>query len=199
MSLRSLGQNDAANLVKNVTQTTPTRALKYKNAFEDSLNHITPLTKNKALSILVEAKITKHQYNIIREQANKKNYKLYPLYYVVRQAKKECFPDAQFISISENVGEIKLQSLLDYTIQRILIVQSDVIKTLPYKQLNKLFLISKWGFDGSSGLSQYKQKFDDQRNLNNDNGSNASIFLTSFVPIQLINVDPKSTNKSIIW
>jgi hypothetical protein len=80
-------------------------------------------------------------------------------------------------------------------------VQSDVIKTLPYKQLNKLFLISKWGFDGSSGLSQYKQKFDDQRNLNNGNSSNASIFtsITSFVPTQLINGDPKLTNKTIIW
>jgi hypothetical protein len=68
MSLRSLGQNDAANVVKNVTQTTPTRPLKYKNAFEDSLNHITPLTKNEVLSILVEAKMTKHQYNIIRDR-----------------------------------------------------------------------------------------------------------------------------------
>lgn len=172
MSLRSFGQNDAANIVKHVTQTTPTRAQKYKNAFKDSLNRITPLTKNEALSIVIEAKMTRHQYIIIREQARVKNCKLYPPYYIVRQAKKECYPDAQFISISENVGEIKLQPFLNHTIQRILIVQSDVIKTLLNKQLDNLFLISKWGSDGSSGLSQYKQKFEDQNNLNNGSDAN---------------------------
>jgi hypothetical protein len=69
--------------------------------------------------------------------------------------KKECYLDAQFISISPNVGKLKLKSLLDHTIHRILLVQSVLIKTLSYKQLNNLFLISKLGCDGNSNLSQY--------------------------------------------
>lgn len=40
-------------------------------------------------------------------------------------------------------------------------------------------LICKWGCDGSSGQSEYKQKF------NEENNSDANIFLTSFVPLQL--------------
>jgi len=42
-------------------------------------------------------------------------------------------------------------------------------------------LISKWGLDGSSGQAQYKQKFNDVQSA-----SDSNIFLTSFVPIQII-------------
>jgi hypothetical protein len=50
----------------------------------------------------------------------------------------------------------------------------DVIKTFPYKDLDKLFLISKLSFDRSSGVNKKKkQKFEDKSNLNNDNDSNA--------------------------
>lgn len=40
-----------------------------------------------------------------------------------------------------------------------------------------LILVSKWGFDGTSGQSQYKQKF------SNTDSTDSNIFLSSLVPI----------------
>ena len=54
------------------------------------------------------------------------------------------------------------------------------------EQLNNLNLICKWGCDGSS-QDEYKQKFSDP------NFSDASVFIISFVPLQL------ETNVYILW
>lgn len=43
----------------------------------------------------------------------------------------------------------------------------------------KLHMITKWGFDGASSQSQYKQKFEDK------DADDSSIFMTSLVPIVL--------------
>lgn len=55
--------------------------------------------------------------------------------------------------------------------------------------IENLVLIEKWGFDGSTGHREYKQTF------SNNNLDDKSLFVTSYVPLQLIS---KSQNK-IIW
>lgn len=72
-------------------------------------------------------------------------------------------------------------------------MQNDVCLTLKQTELKKLTLLSKWGCDGSSGHSLYKQKFEE------DQDSDAHIFLTSFVPLELISGDLNSPNKVVIW
>jgi len=52
-------------------------------------------------------------------------------------------------------------------------------------------LITKWGFDGSTGHSEYKQKCIEAF-------SDSQILLTSLVPIQLF-VNISHSNKQIIW
>lgn len=64
--------------------------------------------------------MTRHQYNIIREQIRIKRCKPYPLSYSVRQTKIKCYLDAQFISISDDVGKFKFYSLFDHIIRCIL-------------------------------------------------------------------------------
>lgn len=66
-------------------------------------------------------------------------------------------------------------------------MSSAILKTLDF------YLITKWGFDGSSGQSEYKQKFD------NSAKSDASVFLSSLVPLQLISGKPEDKNQTIIW
>lgn len=59
-----------------------------------------------------------------------------------------------------------------------------------YSFKNKMGL--QWG--ASSGMSEYKQKF------TNPDDSDANIFVTSLVPIQLIQGNPNSKeNKIILW
>lgn len=55
--------------------------------------------------------------------------------------------------------------------------------------LTCLTLICKWGFDGSSNHSRYKQKW------TTSEISDESIFVTSLIPLKLIN----DVTKEIIW
>lgn len=82
------------------------------------------------------------------------------------QAKTECYPSATDIIITECSAEVKLQALLDHTAQRILLIQKDVIKSLTSDNVRYVNLICKWGCDGTSGQSSFKQKFDDDINGN---------------------------------
>ena len=65
--------------------------------------------------------------------------------------------DSQGKEVSELSAEVDLQSLLDHTANRILESQRES-DTLPtgVLQNSDVVLIGKWGFDGSSGHSQYK-------------------------------------------
>lgn len=63
------------------------------------------------------------------------------------------------------------------------------METVNDDSIENLVLIGKWGLDGSTGYSEYKQKF------SNNDLDDKSLFVTSYVPLQLIS---KSGNK-IIW
>ncbi|CAH0546704.1 unnamed protein product [Brassicogethes aeneus] len=188
MQLRAEGKLDAANIVKDAIFLDPSCASRYRNAYSQSLNSVIPYSTDQALSLFVEAKLTKYQYNLLRNSSKENNCKLYPNYESVTAAKKKCYP--KNISISEVKAEFPLQDLLDHTISRIFEVQEDVFNTYSenVQSNSNLTLISKWGCDGSSGMSEYKQKFED------DGNSDASIFLASLVPIQLV-----SEKDVILW
>lgn len=99
------------------------------------------------------------------------------------------------ISLTETCAEIQLQSLLDHTVSRILLTQNDVIQSLPYEKIREMFLLCKWGCDGTSGQSTFKQKF------SNDDGTvtDSSIFYTSLVPLQLHLIMNETNEKKIVW
>jgi hypothetical protein len=78
---------------------------------------------------------------------------------------------------------VELQKLLDHTSDRIL-------QTIPNlaEDARNLVLVCKWGCDGASGHSQYKQA------LANPNDSDSSIFLFSFsLQLKLHNEDDRTT------
>lgn len=189
MQFRSEGKMDAAEIIKNVAFSTPTRASKYKEALKKESE--VPFSADEALSLFVEAKLTKFQYNLIRSSAKSHNSTLYPNYESITAAKKRCYPEN--LQISEDTAEVSLQNLLDHTTSRLFESLKEVLDTVKPEDCNNLHLICKWGCDGSSGMSQYKQQFSDS------SISDVNIFLTSMVPIQLINGDPNLKEKLIIW
>ncbi|CAH2088755.1 unnamed protein product [Euphydryas editha] len=98
--------------------------------------------------------------------------------------KKTCYPPKEDITVTESGVKIRLQSLLDLTINRILkVIQLDSATTKSLK------LISKWGFDGSSSHSNYKQK--SQSDIKMDD---SSVFMISLVPLRLV-----EDSGSILW
>lgn len=132
------------------------------------------VTEDEALALFVDAKLTKQQYSLIRDLVNAKCCNLFPSYKKLAIAKKRCYPKQEHITITSTGIDIKLQSLLDHTAERILQTKTDE----ELKDHRELVLISKWGCDGSSGFSEYKQKTEESY-------SDSSIFCISLVPIQL--------------
>lgn len=153
-------------------------ASKYRSAYKSSL---TPapieMTGDEALVDIIGAKLSKQSYLDIRSSLRRKKFNAYPSYKKVFKAKARCYP--QDITVTEISAEVKLQALLNHTCERILSVQTDRINALNSEVVKNFRLICKWGFDGSSGQSEYKQKFA------SDDSSDTHMFLTSLVPLQI--------------
>lgn len=153
MNLRASGQTDAPKVVRDVVLSTPTRAQKYRKALKRSNDFNDPqISADAALSMIMEAKLTRHQYNIVRYNAKNK----FPCYSYIQAAKQDCYPSKDAIKITERTAEIRLQNLLDHTCIRLIKHQKSVFDTFDFDE--NMTLISKWGIDGTS-TTQYNQKF----------------------------------------
>lgn len=181
MSLRSAGQVHASKLLKEVTKS-PNRATKYRQAYKTSLeSQPKSLSGEDALAVLVSAKLSRHQYDVVRDSAPQ----TFPSYKTVQAAKTFCYPNN--IQISETSASVPLQDLLDHTAQRLILSIESVIKTLQETELINLNLFTKWGFDGSSGHSSYKQAF------YGPEASDSAVFITCIVPVRLV------SDTRVIW
>lgn len=127
MSLRAGGKLDASKVLHDIMEGSPTRATRYRQSLY--CNSERKMTNDEALSFIIENKLSKNMYNNIRSTSVEHNCKLYPSYKDVLQAKKQCYPSTSEITITECSAEVRLQALLDHTIQRILLVQKEVIKS----------------------------------------------------------------------
>lgn len=147
---------------------------------------VTPkmFSSEKALGIMISLNLSKAQYIHLRKASLEENINQYPSYYQIQKAKFECYPPQSSITVSETEAKIQLQSLLDHTTNRILNINNVKPET------RKLILISKWGCDGASGQSIYKQKFQ-TGHIQDD----SSFFISTLVPIKLF--DPETTK--IFW
>lgn len=192
--LKEEGKEAAAKLISEAVFTTPTRAGKIHRAWHSTQQDkkVVPFTNDEAVSLIVEANLSKHQYLLIRQEAKNRNANIYPSYHKVLEAKSRCYPPKEAQTVTESSAEIRLQELLDHTTTRILELQKPVVLSLPVDYLNNLVLLVKWGCDGSTGHSQYKQQFTDSGLGDGD------IFLTSLVPLQLY-YQKEDGEKIIVW
>lgn len=192
--LKEEGQQSASKLLSEAVFTTPTRADKIRTSWLKSNQHqnVMPFSEDEAVSLIVEAKLSKHQYLLIRREAKIRNCDIYPNYNKVLEAKKRCYPSHEAFIVTETMAEIRLQALLDHTSTRLHELQTPVLLTLDDDQLKNLILLVKWGYDGSTGHSQYKQRFEEAGLGDGD------LFLTSLVPLQLYCEQPNK-EKNIVW
>jgi len=98
MSLRESGQEDAAKVLREVTETTPTRARKMRQTFmraKDQSISPKPYTKEEAFALFLDAKLTKRQYNCLRLGAKTRNADIYPSY----QQCTKCLESPKFVRI----------------------------------------------------------------------------------------------------
>lgn len=114
--------------------------------------------------------------------------KYYPCYSYLQEAKKDCYPPTSAFKITATCAEIRLQDLLNHTSTRLLQYLQEVLESLEDVEISSLRLIYKWGCDGSN-QSEYRQA------LENDADSDAYIFQSSLVPLQLLS----TTTEKVIW
>lgn len=148
---------------------------------------VIPLNGAEAVLLLIEAKLTKQQYLLVRHLSASKNANIFPSYQILLEAKKECYPDISSMNVSEEGASIKLQSLLKHTTKRLLqSISTDELLKIP----SELVLHAKYGCDGASGQSTYNQSF------TNNSLSDSHVFMISLVPLRLA---PENNSKTKIW
>lgn len=142
-------------------------------------------TTDEALALMVDLKLSKPQYEQLRKQSIDRNADMLPPYYRVAESKQECFPPKEFIKVTDYGAEVELQALLDHTIRRIIATcDKELFRDIVEPKFEACF---KWGMDGASGQSLYKQVFE-----NDDGATDASVFMISLLPLQI-----KSATKTI--
>lgn len=149
-------------------------------------------TPEEALSFLLDNNLSKSQYMNIRLGSKQRNADIYPPYAAILKTKLEC--RVMDLTVTETSVKVSLNSLLDHTAQRIVQLQKEVVTHhMNVKSLTfcEAVLIVSYGCDGSSGHSNYKQKF----TCNKDDPDDSNLFATTIVPLRLVTSD---TN-TILW
>ena len=128
----------------------------------------------EGLALMLDLSLSKYQYQYLRLAAKKLGSDIFPTYNELRLMKIQCYPDN--VEITESSASVKLEALLHHTAVRLL-------ESLPESTLrimeSQLTLVLKWGCDGSSGHSAYKQLFSDGR------VSDGSLFMSCIVPLRI--------------
>lgn len=140
------------------------------------------LSSQQALALFYDLKLSVRKYGILRSVVNSVHENCFPSYHILKQTKIKYLP--KNIEVNEVSAKVDLQEILEKTTESIL-NKTDVNI---FSNSTNLKLQCKWGFDGSSGHSVYKQKFEDL------NSSDEYMFLVAFVPLKLID-----DNGKIIW
>lgn len=103
MSLRASGKAEASKLVNKICTISPKRAYRYRKAYRES-QVLQKLSGEDALVVLVDAKVSRHKYDIIRMSAPE----IFPSYKIVQSAKKECYPNPEYIRVTTTSAEVTL-------------------------------------------------------------------------------------------
>lgn len=69
VNLRASGNLEASKLVHELTTASPSRASKYIQSFHES--KVTKMSNEEALVVLIEAQLTRHQYNVVKNPLQK--------------------------------------------------------------------------------------------------------------------------------
>jgi hypothetical protein len=156
-----------------------------------NLNKQTPrmISSETAVALIATCSLSQKDYQTIRNVSKAHGADIFPPYRKTLASKKECYPaNAKFC---ETAAEQPLQDLVDHTAKRILDIDSvkeSIVGSIEPDNCNQLsngvlsmdiVLKSKWGFDGATGQSIYKQSF------SCNDSSDACLYSVMFVPLDL--------------
>lgn len=213
ISLYAAGQRDSSSLIKEITENSPGVSTAVKKAYQSPLSLPKRYSPDEALALFIQGRYTKFSYTIMQTGAKNRSAPIYPSYPLVLGAKKQCYPIDESVIITETSAQVTLQGLLDHTSQRLALSLESVLKSNAF--CTDLILFCKWGCDGSSGHSNYKQRFyvedgqlqsgagdeDDDEDENREEQAadkiptDSAVYSIGLVPLQLKTND----DSKIIW
>lgn len=135
-------------------KTTSETVGKFKEAVKNPGITVEDFSNSEALALYMDLDLSCRQYKIMRSSLEKKGFRGLPSYEKISEEKSACVPEGT--TVDEVSAKVPLQSMLDHTTTRI--IESQTIKNGNMSNFQKLVLYTKWGCDGSSGQSQYKQR-----------------------------------------
>lgn len=184
--LRSMGELEEAKIIELLRSSSKLEKKEILKNLEDSEKGES-FDELEALSVFIDLDLTKAQYIYLRNLMMEKKYTVLPPYYKIQEAKQSCCLPPALLEVTNTYARVKsLQDLLDHTSTRILMIDA-----VDNKSLINLTLYCKWGCDGSSGQSEYKQALPEESYLISD----TNLFITSLVPIKLVSEE----TGDIIW
>ncbi|XP_066967697.1 uncharacterized protein [Macrobrachium rosenbergii] len=173
-----------AKIVKAVSLSSPNTLRKLDNAILRKETTMAQYSAEEALALIIDLYLGIEAYRTLRQGALHHGFDLYPSYHEVLKAKSQTYPLNIFVNEME--CSVRLQEILDLTAKRILMTYEEDI----LKKVSKFTIVSKYGMDGSTGYSKYKQRSEEE--IDEDN-----LFLISFIPIRLEGVSEEKT--IVIW
>ena len=143
------------------------------------------MSNDDALGLILNADLSKDSYQQIRNASKKLNADIFPTYHEIRASKKKFYPER--IRVEENEVEVNLEDFLHHTTDRILEINTvkrdlnEILSEFRYKnEIVVGMLHCKWGFDGATGQSEYKQRYLEPPDISIQE---KSLFSTSLVPL----------------
>lgn len=108
MSLRAFGSVAAANVSKDVTSTSPTRAARYQAACQNTAKPtLSEISADIALNLIITGKMNTRTYELIRQLTHENcSTSMYPFYHKIIAAKTPCYPPKSDITITETLAEV---------------------------------------------------------------------------------------------
>lgn len=149
-------------------------------------------TEEEAIALMLQLELSRGKYIILRNALKGKGVNVLPSYDALQERKKNIIPAG--IQISDRKAIVGISPLLENTASRIVsILSADQLEKI---NSSKLQLVCKWGCDGSSLLSEYKQFSESEIS------DYKSILMASMVPLRLrkyADKDSASTSFEDIW
>lgn len=136
---------------------------------------------------------------MLKKGSKQRKADIYPSYNKIKESKIKCYPDNY--EVNEYGASIPLQNLVNHTAKRLL--ESLNISDQNLNEFKNLHLHFKWGCDGSSGHSEYHQKFLETKveseTVSINEKCDGNLFLFSLVPLELVESKNNSDFKNVSW
>jgi hypothetical protein len=114
----------------------------------------------EALAYYVKNRQSRIRYNNMRSKCIEQNAPIWPSYYKMHQEQQRTYPDGMIVE--DYLAQNSLQSMLERTVQRLLLVPgiqeriAEIKKNAKGKKVTLTFRY-KWGFDGTTGGKVYRE------------------------------------------